>query len=75
MGEFFHALDCIFRPKNSIRSLPTCFQTLVGFIVLRRKKANPYVQNTFKSPVVLLQKIVIQKTFVIPYVKRYVHNI
>ena len=57
MGEFFwHALDCVLRPKTSIRSLPTSFRTLAE-IVLRRKNANRDVQNTFKSPVLFLQKI------------------
>ena len=45
-------------PQNSITSLPTCFRTIVLFIVLWRKKVNPHVQNTFKSLIVLLQKIV-----------------
>ena len=66
-------------PQNSITSLPTCFRTLVLFIVLWRKKANPHVQNTFKSLIVLLQKIVKQsfypKTFKSLIVKRYVHDI
>ena len=47
-----------------------------------KEKANLYVQNIFKSLVVILQKIVIQKTFKsrmwsVTYIafKRYVHDI
>ena len=57
MEEFlWHTLDCVLRPKTSIRSLPTSFRTLAE-IMLRRKNANRDVQNTFKSPVLFLQKI------------------
>ena len=47
-GNFLHSLDFVLRPKNSIRSLPTSFRTLVSIKVLRRENTNPWVQNTFK---------------------------
>ena len=63
LGEFFTCSRLCISAQKQHQIPAYVLPNDIGFIVLLRKNANPYLQNTYKSPIVLVQKIVLQKTF------------